>query len=265
MSILGSLIGKSKSEPLPSPRAPTGLPAPEQPIFAIGDLHGRIDLFEALLEQIDVEIGHHKLNNPKLVFVGNVIDHGPAGGALINRMRDLTQEFPNNVECLLGNHEQMCLDFLDAPMARFARWMKGGAAATFESYQVPLPVDGLTQQNAQEAADMLRDAMGGNVIAWMRARPSIVSSGTLHVVHAAADPRRPMDDQSARVLTWGHPEFLTVARSDGQWVAHGHTPTERPSLSDSRISVDTAAWQSGTLSCAMILPSGQVEFVQASL
>lgn len=265
MSILGSLMGKSQNKPEPTQKVAAGLPAPEQPIFVIGDLHGRIDLFEKLLEQIDIEIGSHKLTNPKLVFVGNLIDHGPSSAALISRMRSLTQEFPNNVACLLGNHEQMCLDFLDAPLARFARWMKGGAAATFESYQVPLPVDGLTTKNAQEAADMLREAIGGDVIAWMRALPSIMSSGTLHVVHAAADPRRAMTDQSARVLTWGHPEFLTVARSDGQWVAHGHTPTERPSLSDSRISVDTEAWRSGTLSSAMILPSGQVEFVQASL
>ena len=144
MSILGSLIGKSQTKPDEASKPAVGLPAPEQPIFAIGDLHGRIDLFERLLEQVDKEIGSHRLSNPKLIFVGNIIDHGPASAPLIKRMRQLTQEFPNNVECLLGNHEQMCLDFLDAPLARFARWMKEGAAATFEScllYTSPSPRD----------------------------------------------------------------------------------------------------------------------------
>ena len=71
-----------------------------------------------------------------------------------------------------------------------------------------------------------------------------------------------MDDQVPRVLTWGHPEFLGVARGDGQWVAHGHSKFEQAHLKDSRISVDTGAWESGVLSVAMILPSGDVEFVQ---
>lgn len=264
MSILSSLLGRPSAKTQAEPQAPAGLPAPKQPIFVIGDIHGRIDLFEALLEKVDHEIGRNRLTAPRLVFVGNIIDRGPGSAGMVKRLSDLTREFPDNVECLLGNHEQMCLDFLDAPVARFARWMKEGAAATFESYEIPLPVGGLTADTAQGAADMLRDAMGGDNIAWMRNRPLIMSSGSLHVVHAAADPRRAMNDQSPRVLTWGHPEFLSVARSDGQWVAHGHTPSERPSLTDSRVSVDTDAWQSGVLSSAMILPSGQVEFVQVS-
>ena len=212
---------------------------------------------------LSAEIGALRLKEPKLVFVGNLIDRGPSSARVMSRMKELTTEFPGNVVCLLGSHEQMLLDFLAAPLARYARWMKEGAAETFRSFGVELPDGILDADNAQPAADALREAIGEELLDWVRARPTMLTSGTLHVVHAAADPRRAMEDQSPRVLTWGHPEFLTVARSDGQWVAHGHTPSERPYLKDSRISVDTGAWETGVLSAAMVLPNGQVGFVQA--
>ncbi len=264
MSFLSSLIGNRKrtAQVQPLPAEATALPAPKQPIFVIGDLHGRSDLLEQILEQLDAEVGALKLKNPKLVFVGNLIDRGPSSARVLNRMQELTREFPANVTCLLGSHEQMCLDFLSAPKARWARWSKEGAAATFESFGVELPSTGLDGDVAEDAAVTLKTAMGEELIEWIRSCPSILSSGTLHVVHAAADPRRAIEDQSTRVLTWGHPEFLSVSRSDGQWVAHGHTRFARPHLKDGRISVDTGAWETGILSAAMILPNGQIGFVQ---
>jgi serine/threonine protein phosphatase 1 len=267
MSFLSALLGQ-RNRPASANAvfsATSALPAPEQPIFVIGDIHGRADLLERILEQLDAEIGALKLRDPKLVFVGNLIDHGPSSARVVSRMRELTREFPNNVVCLLGSHEQMLLDFLAAPAARYARWMKEGAPATFASFGVSVSGENMDAGAATEAAKILRDSIGPEVLDWIGGLPSLLSSGTLHVVHAAADPRRAMDDQTARVLTWGHPEFLTVARSDGQWVAHGHTRFERPLLKDNRISVDTGAWETGILSSAMILPDGQVGFVQATL
>jgi len=266
MSILGSLFGRSKADDndaTPTPPATQQVeskPAPDQPVFVIGDLHGRADLLEHILELIDLQIGELRLDNPKLVFVGNLIDHGPSSADVVRRMQELTAEFPSNVQCLLGSNEQMCLDFLEAPVARQARWLKDGGAMTLQSYAVGLP--GSEPQEADRVAADLKQAMGDEVIAWLRARPSLVSSGNLHVVHAAADPRRAMGDQADRVLTWGHPEFLGVARSDNQWVAHGHSVSEQPEIKDSRISVNTAGWRTSVLSAAMILPDGRVDFLQ---
>ncbi len=268
MSILGSLFGRGKAEdttahtskPDPVSAPLDNKPAPEQPIFVVGDLHGRVDLLEHMLELIDLQIGALRLDNPKLVFVGNLIDHGPASADVIRRMRELTGEFPAHVQCLLGSNEQMCLDFLEAPVARQARWLKDGGAMTLQSFAVGLP--GSEPQEAERVAAELKQAMGDEVIAWMRALPSKVSSGNLHVVHAAADPRRAMDDQTDRVLTWGHPEFLGVARGDAHWVAHGHSVFEQPEMKDSRISVNTAGWKTSVLSSAMILPDGRVDFLQ---
>lgn len=267
MSFLSALLGQSDRATATNGvfSAASVLPAPEQPVFVIGDINGRADLLERILEQLDAEIGALNLRDPKLVFVGNLIDHGPSSARVVSRMRELTREFPTNVVCLLGSHEQMLLDFLTAPAARYARWMKEGAPATFASFGVAVSAEEMDAEAAVDAAKILRVSIGEEMLDWIGSLPSILSSGTLHVVHAAADPRRAMDDQTTRVLTWGHPEFLSVARSDGQWVAHGHTRFERPFLKDNRVSVDTGAWETGVLSSAMILPDGQVGFVQATL
>jgi len=200
MSILKSLFGRknadadsaqnTQTEPAPQESNPT----PDQPIFVIGDLHGRVDLLENMLELIDLRIGELRLNNPRLVFVGNLMDHGPGSADVVRRMRELTHEFPTNVQCLLGSNEQMCLDFLEAPVARQARWLKDGGAMTLQSYAVALP--GQEPQEAERVAAELKQAMGEDTIAWMRSLPSLVSNGNLHVVHAAADPRRAMTDHS---------------------------------------------------------------------
>ncbi|MEM6408392.1 MAG: metallophosphoesterase [Pseudomonadota bacterium] len=262
MKFFNALIGGKGSEPKSNGAEASGRPKPEQPLFVVGDIHGRADLLEKLLEKVDAAIGENELKGPKLVFTGNLIDHGPESARVLERLRELSTEFPENVVCLLGNHEQMLLDFLDTPTARCARWAKEGAAATFASYEVALGPNGLTPDSADAAAEFLKGALRPKRIEWLRARPSHLVSGNVHVVHAAADPRRAMDAQSARVLTWGHPEFLTVARTDGQWIVHGHTRVADAGEKDGRIAIDTGAWETGILTAAMILPNGTLDFVQ---
>lgn len=211
-----------------------------------------------MLENIDQVIGALELHDPKLVFVGDYIDKGPASAGVLKRLSELSAEFPENVTCLLGNHEQMMLDFLDAPSARYARWFRNGASHTVESFGLAVPD---TEDQADALGADLREALGP-LEDWLRALPLQHRSGNLTVVHAGMDPRRDIDDQAARILLWGHPEFLTHARNDGQWVAHGHTVMDLPVYADGRISVDTGAHQTGLLTCAVILPDGTVDFLQ---
>lgn len=261
MSILGRLMGRSDTPTGTGSekRAGPSGPVPDQPLFVIGDLHGCIGLFEKMLERIDGAIGLVKLSNPLLVFVGDIVDRGPESAAVVRRMMELTGEFSENVVCLRGNHEQMLLDFLDAPVVRHSRWMRNGGVETCASFGVTVPAD---DSDPVAIAAALAQAMGSDVIEWMRALPTKVTSGNITCVHAAADPAREIETQSDRVLIWGHPEFLTSIRKDGHWVAHGHTVFDTPSIADSRISVDTGAYASGVLSCAVLLPNGEADFLQ---
>ena len=235
------------------------LPTPEVATYVVGDLHGRVDLLEPVFERIDLHIGTVEASGPYLVFVGDYIDYGPHSRETLLRMKALTEEFPQNVICLMGNHERMLLDFLSDPELRGSRWMRAGGAATLESFGVPEPERRPDSYDA--AANALLQALDPGLLDWIAARPLSWHSGNLWVVHAGADPKHAMAAQPARVLLWGHPEFEAIPRDDNTWIAHGHTELAAPRRGDGRINVDTGAWRTGRLTAAAILPDGQVEFL----
>ena len=259
---LRSLLGRNRAEPTAS-FAPD-LPRPETTTYVVGDLHGRSDLLELMLELIDAHIGGTGSADPRLVFVGDYIDHGPDSAGVVARLRELTRDFPENVTCLMGNHERMLLDFLADPALRGPRWLREGGAATLTSFRVD--ADDLHPTAPPEAwgtaAQRLDGALGPEGRAWLAGLPLHWTSGNLWAVHAGADPARPMADQTARVLLWGHPEFDSAPRGDDAWVAHGHVERDIPKAADGRINVDTAAWSTGRLTAIAIQPDGSHAFLQ---
>ncbi len=257
---LKSFFKRKPEAPRATASEPNGAPlTPDQAHFVIGDVHGRADLLERMLEKVDRVIGEDRVANPVLCFVGNIIDFGPDSHLVLQRITELTGEFAENILCLMGNHEQMLLDFLQAPAARLSRWMREGGDATCRSFGL----DAALAADPDSLASELKLAIGTDHLAWMERRPLSHQSGNLFVVHAGADPVRAIDDQTDRVKIWGHPEFLTRPRVDGAWVAHGHHVVERPHVKDARISVNTEAWRTGVLSCAYVATSGDVRFIQA--
>lgn len=230
--------------------------------YVVGDLHGRADLLEPIFNEIDVHIGQAEAETPNLVFVGDYIDYGPSSRSTLLRLKALTEEFPRNVICLMGNHERMLLDFLSDPPMRGARWMRAGGKETLASFGIEPP--DRSPESYDRAGQALLDALDPGLLDWIAARPLSWHSGNLWVVHAAADPQHSMASQSARVLLWGHPEFDVVARNDGAWIVHGHTEIDAPRQSEGRINVDTGAWKTGRLSAAAILPDGTVQFLSAA-
>ncbi|SDW81400.1 metallophosphoesterase family protein [Litoreibacter albidus] len=265
MNILSSFFKGKKAPKKDQPhRKAAAYPSPETPQFIVGDLHGNLDLLEHILEQIDHVIGTLEVRDPKLVFVGDYIDRGPSSAAVLKRLYELSTEFSDNVTCILGNHEQMMLDFMEAPEARHARWFRNGAAETLASFGIALPAEPDWPATANAVAMALRGQLGDPMEDWIRSMPTSIKTGNLLITHAGTDPGRAIDDQSPRVLLWGHPEFLTRTRTDGHWVAHGHTVMENAVCADGRISIDTGAYSSGCLTAAVVLPDGTVEFLQTT-
>lgn len=262
---LRSLLGPSSAPAAPDMSGTTAdLPHPASTTYVVGDVHGRADLLELMLELIDAHIGGTASTDPQLVFVGDYIDHGPDSAGVLARLSELTRDFPDNVTCLMGNHERMLLDFLADPALRGPRWLREGGVTTLESFHVHTSdLDAAAEPRAwNEAARRLSVELGSDTLAWLAARPLSWSSGNLWAVHAGADPQRAMEDQTARVLLWGHPEFDNSPRGDDIWVAHGHVERDAPLLANGRISCDTAAWSTGRLSACAIRPDGSYDFLQ---
>lgn len=263
LRFLTSLFGHKPGSAAAGAAAPD-LPRPETTTYVVGDLHGRADLLELILELIDAHIGGSGARDPQLVFLGDYIDHGPDSAGVLTRLRELTRDFPENVTCLMGDHERMLLDFLADPAQRGPRWLRAGGAETLTGYRID--ADDLTANAPPEAWDnaaaRLAAALTQETRDWLEGLPLSWSSGNLWAVHAGADPSRPMDDQTARVLLWGHPEFDSAPRGDEAWIAHGHVPRDTPEARDGRIALDTGAWSTGRLTAAAIKPDGTHAFLQ---
>jgi serine/threonine protein phosphatase 1 len=233
--------------------------APGGPLYVVGDIHGRIDLLDELLSRIasaDPE------TEATLVFAGDYVDRGMHSREVIARLRRLQVDRTTTTVCLRGNHEAMMLDFLDSPARCGPRWLRNGGIQTLQSYGVAPPRSSGDPDPTELAAarDALRSALTEGEEDWLRSLPLIWRSGNLAVVHAAADPRLPIDAQDEEVLLWARGAAFWAPREDGIWIAHGHTPVEEPELHNGRIAVDTGAVFTDRLTAAHIC-DGAVHFI----
>lgn len=217
-------------------------PAPDRPVWAIGDVHGRADLLDRLLELIRPTPGE------LVVTLGDYVDRGPESRSVIERLAGRADTLS-----LMGNHEAMLVDFLDAPETCGPLWLRNGGGATLASYDV-------AEDSFEATAGALRAALGSTE-AWLRALPRLWRSGNLIAVHAALDPARPPERQDPTTLVWGHPAFDRTARRDGVWVVHGHRIVPEPLVRSGRISIDTGAFATGRLTAARIAAGEPVRFV----
>lgn len=238
-------------------------PAPEELVYVVGDVHGSVDKLDTLLGRIDDDIARHPGVSGKVVFVGDYIDRGEASADVLRFMADVTTAYPDRLVGLIGNHEQMLLDFLSDPTGSAKRWIRYGGLQTLASFGVGagLTTDSRGAGDLLDAAGDLMEAMGQDLVDWISNLPLSWSSGSLWVVHAGADPSVSMDAQKPKTLMWGAETFLETERQDGQWVAFGHQPFEAPFAEAGRIAVDTGAVYGGKLTAARIDPSGDVSFI----
>ncbi|MDU8910171.1 metallophosphoesterase family protein [Aestuariicoccus sp. MJ-SS9] len=230
--------------------SPPPPPSPETPFAAIGDVHGRDDLVERLLP---------RLAELPLVFLGDYVDRGEHSAQVLRRLKAMC-DAGGRVVCLLGNHEDMMLDFLDAPEVNAERWLRNGGLQTLSSFGVAFRDGGPSGAGFAAMRDDLRQAMDPGMEAWLRALPTHYVNGNIAAVHAGADPNRPVERQEPATLLWGHPEFGRTPRRDGRWVVHGHTIHAEPTVSDRVIAIDTGAYASNILTAA-VFRADTVDFV----
>ena len=217
---------------------------PDEPIFVIGDVHGRADLLEKALAQC----------TGQTILVGDYVDRGEESASVLRMLASRPE-----LVCLMGNHEEMLLSFLADPALIGSRWLRNGGLQTLASFGV----DGVTETSSEavltHACDALTDAMEVGLIQWLKSLPVLWQSGNVAVLHAGADPLMPLVDQDPHTFLWGHPQFAKNPRSDGIWIAHGHTIVDEPKAAAGRISLDTGAYATGRLTVARIA-EGKVDF-----
>ncbi|WP_168769203.1 metallophosphoesterase family protein [Yoonia maricola] len=224
----------------------TNVLQPDAPFFAIGDLHGRLDLMDSLLQKIDPS------EDQTLVFLGDYIDRGPNAAGTLARLFALAHQRPNQVVCLMGNHEKMMLDFIDDPLGKGGGWLRNGGIATLESYGINGIADSASADDILEVCETFEGALPAGMLAWVRQLPLCWNSGNIWCVHAAMDPGTSPHAQRSKTMLWGHRDFMRADRKDDAVIIHGHTIVGKPTKHNSRIAIDTGAYQTQQLTAAHI-------------
>lgn len=222
-------------------------------IYAIGDVHGRLDLLDPLLGAILPEaLAHPGPEAPMLVFLGDYVDRGPDSAGVIERVLGLQASGELEVRALKGNHEEALLAFLEDP-AFGPMWFEHGGGTTLASYGVTPPPIRSDLAAWTQTRDAFADALPTDHLSFCETLELMVSVGDYVFVHAGIRPGVSLDRQNEKDLLWIRGEFLQAKTGFGKVIVHGHTPTENPQVTDSRIGLDTGAYATGTLSAVRLL------------
>lgn len=228
-------------------------------VYAIGDIHGRLDLLEGLHREIRLDAEAHSSDRRVIVYMGDYVDRGPDSRGVVDLLIDDPMPGFESVY-LIGNHESFLLQFLDDPGVIKA-WLMNGGDATLRSFGI----DPFAPTNGSERGVWLQRQLSVELsaeeMAFFRSLKVQHVEGDYLFVHAGIRPGVPLESQDPFDMMWIREPFLSSGDDFGKVVVHGHTPSGQPVMRANRIGVDTGAVYGGVLT-AVVLEGETQSFIQ---
>lgn len=215
-----------------------------QRVYAIGDIHGRLDLMNELLDRIEADEADRRPARTTLVFLGDLVDRGPDSAGVVQRAMGL-RESDRVVRFIKGNHEEVFLKACagDTKAARFM--IRIGGRPTILSYGVS--EDEYDVSTFDSLPDLLAERVPHEHLAFLHKFEEMVVIGDYAFVHAGIRPGIELAAQSPEDLRWIRGEFLDHRAQHEKIIVHGHSIVEEPEICANRIGIDTGAFASGRL------------------
>lgn len=242
----------------PKPQAKSEFKAPPGVrVYAVGDVHGCVTQLNRLLQIVADECSA-ALSSTHLVFLGDLVDRGPASAEVVARLerRDLPGD---RHDFLMGNHEEIALRVLDGDVEQLEGWLRYGGVQTLESY-------GIEREEIHRLGlglpSRMREVIPERHVAFLRSFRDQLRIGDYLFAHAGIRPGIAPAEQSPRDLRWIRQGFLDDSTDHGFLVIHGHTITKEPDIGSNRIGVDTGCYQSGRLT-AIVLEGASRRFIHS--
>lgn len=237
------MFWKRKSRPASAPRTDFAIPDGQR-VYAIGDIHGRDDLFADLIDRIHADNAARAPTEVTLILLGDLVDRGPQSAEVVERAMRLCNEF-DHLRYLIGNHEECFLAALTGDVRRLRYFMRIGGEATVRSYW-----DGersLDEATFEEVAEQLTAMVPQAHVEFLGAGENVIEIGDYVFVHAGIRPGVSLEKQAPSDLRWIREDFLHDDRDHGVMVVHGHTIRDDVDEWPNRIGIDTGAYRSGVL------------------
>jgi serine/threonine protein phosphatase 1 len=227
-----------------APRAPKTQPTvPEgQRVYAIGDVHGRLDLFEQLIAMIEADDAGRGAAETTIILLGDLIDRGPDSAGVVDAARAWGER--RRVRAIAGNHEEMLLKSFGR-LETLRHFLRFGGRETLLSY--PISRSLYEQMNLEELQAHLPDLVPSEHIGYFEAMEDRIAIGDYLFVHAGIRPGVPVEQQKIADMRWIRDTFIDDPRDHGVVVVHGHTICDQVEEMPNRIGIDTGAFMSGRL------------------
>lgn len=230
-------------------------------IYAIGDIHGRDDLFAELIDLIERDKAEAEPAEAMLILLGDLVDRGPGSKQVVDRAIALAERWPN-MRWLMGNHEEIFLKALEGDPRLVRYFVQIGGEPTINSYG--LTGDAYYCMGFDELAQQLPTIVPEGHKRFLARSEDMVRVGDYVFVHAGIRPGVAIDQQKSSDLRWIREEFLGDRRDHGVMIVHGHTITDDVETRANRIGIDTGAYRSGMLT-AIVLEGAERRYLQTGV
>ena len=253
--MLGRLFRKTEDpRPIDSARVPEGMR-----VYAIGDIHGRNDLLQQLLAQIDADELARGPSDTHIIFLGDLMDRGPDSAGVIECAMAL-RDSGRKVRFLMGNHEEVFVRACrkrDAKITRF--FLRIGGEATVLSY--PITRAEYITLDMEQLSERLSNLVPQAHLNFIESFEDQIVIGDYAFVHAGIRPGVPLSEQKPSDLRWIREEFVDQRGDLEKVVVYGHTIYDDIEERGSRIGIDTGAYASDKLT-ALALEGGERWYLQ---
>ena len=233
-----------RSSTAPGPSGPRGHRA-----YVVGDVHGRLDLLDALLKMIEADFAQRPARKASLIFVGDLIDRGAHSAQVVERLRTYRHAVIRPL-FILGNHEEVLLRVLEGESALIQKWCWFGGRECIASYGADATE--FARLDEQEALEQVRALVPQDHVDFLMSFADSCRFGDYLIVHAGIRPGVEFEQQSQEDLRWIRAPFLNHAGDHGFTVVHGHTIVPEIVETENRIAIDTGAYRSGRLTALII-------------
>lgn len=233
-----------------SGRAPSRTPQ-DCVIWAVGDIHGRSDLADRLVQAIRADLAATQASRKVVVFLGDHVDRGLDSKGVLNQLCNIEVDPGLETHFVRGNHEDRMEAFLVDPMVG-PSWCDYGGRETLMSYGVSPPAMRGDANGWASAARALAEALPESHRQLLSRQVLWVEIGDYLFVHAGVRPGLPLAQQVGEDLMWIRQPFLDHPSPADKVVVHGHTPTETIVSDHRRIGIDSGAYATNVLSAVRL-------------
>ena len=201
-------------------------------IYVMSDIHGDLAKFNKMLKLINFSKDDH------LYVLGDMVDRGDYPITVL--LKCLSTE---NITPLLGNHEQMMIEYIDD--SREDNWLHNGGNITYDQFY------GMEPSSRQELERRIRALLTHITIDVGERKFVLVHAGVMTSLDGDV-----WETQNKEFMVWARSEFYSHTYvNENQTVIFGHTPTKKLHGKHviwrgvNKICIDCGAVYGGKLAC----------------